>query len=80
MRTILRTLEELGMVERTPHATDGRQVMITLTSKGAAAHKSSSEAKRTWVAQAIDKLDDQDKETLFAAGKLIRRLAESGQS
>ncbi len=68
------------MVERTPHATDGRQVVITLTAKGAAAHKSSSDAKRTWVAQAIDKLDDQDRETLFAAGRLIRRLAESGQS
>jgi DNA-binding MarR family transcriptional regulator len=80
MRTILATLEELGMVERTPHATDGRQVMITLTAKGAAAHKSSSDAKRTWVAQAIDKLEDQDRETLFAAGKIIKRLAESGQS
>jgi DNA-binding MarR family transcriptional regulator len=80
MRTILATLEELGMVERTPHATDGRQVMITLTAKGAAAHKSSSDAKRTWVAQAFDQLEDQDRELLFAAGKIIKRLAEKGQS
>ena len=80
MRTILATLEELGMVERTPHATDGRQVMITLTAKGAAEHKSSSDAKRTWFAQASDRLDDQDRETLFAAGKIMKRLAESGQS
>jgi DNA-binding MarR family transcriptional regulator len=80
MRTIVASLEELGMVERTPHATDGRQVMIALTAKGAAAHKSSSDAKRTWFAQAADRLEDQERETLFAAGKIMKRLAESGRS
>jgi DNA-binding MarR family transcriptional regulator len=80
MRTIVATLEAMGMVERKPHATDGRQVNIALTAKGAAVQKSASDAKRTWVAQAIDQLDEQDRETLFAAGKIIRHLAESGQA
>jgi DNA-binding MarR family transcriptional regulator len=78
MRTIVATLEAMGMVERKPHATDGRQVNIALTAKGAAVQKSSSDAKRTWVAQAIDQLDEQDRETLFAAGKIIKHLAERG--
>jgi DNA-binding MarR family transcriptional regulator len=77
MRTILAILEEMGMVERKPHETDGRQVNIELTAKGAAAQKSAGDAKRTWLAQAIAQLDEQDRETLFAAGRIIKRLVES---
>jgi DNA-binding MarR family transcriptional regulator len=77
MRTIVATLEKLGMVVRKPHATDGRQVNIELTAKGAAVQKSTGDAKRTWMAQAIARLDAQERETLFEAGRIIKRLAES---
>ncbi len=77
MGATIAALEERGLVERTPHATDGRQVNIELTAKGAALRKSVRDAKRTWLAQAVAQLDKQEKETLFAAGKIIKRLAES---
>jgi DNA-binding MarR family transcriptional regulator len=77
MGTTIAALEEMGMVERTPHPTDGRQVNIGLTAKGAAVRKSSKEAKRTWLAQAIARLDEQERETLFKAGEIIKRLVES---
>ena len=76
MRTILASLEKMGMVKRRPHATDGRQINIELTAKGAAAQKSAGDAKRTWIEQTIAKLDEQDRETLFAAGRIIKRLVE----
>jgi DNA-binding MarR family transcriptional regulator len=79
MRPIIATLEEMGMVERKPHVTDGRQVNIELTAKGAATQKSVGDAKRTWLAQAIAQLDEQEQETLFAAGRIIKRLVESDQ-
>jgi DNA-binding MarR family transcriptional regulator len=79
MRPIIATLEEMGMIQRKPHATDGRQVNIALTAKGTAVQKSAGDAKRTWLAQAIAQLDEQERETLFAAGKIIKRLAESYQ-
>src|SRR5260370_30301262 len=47
MGTTIAALEEMGMVERKPHPTDGRQVNIVLTAKGAAVRKSSREAKQT---------------------------------
>jgi DNA-binding MarR family transcriptional regulator len=77
MRTTIAALEEMGLVERTPHPTDGRQVYIELTGKGAVVRKSAKDAKRTWLAQAIGKLDDHERETLFAAGEIIRRLVEN---
>jgi DNA-binding MarR family transcriptional regulator len=76
MGTTIAALEEMGMVERKPHPTDGRQVNIELTAKGAAVRKSTRDAKRTWLAQAIAQLDEQERETLFNAGEIIKRLAE----
>ena len=79
MGTTVAALEEMGMVERKPHPTDGRQVNIELTAKGAAVRKSAGDAKRTWLAQAIAKLDERERETLFKAGEIIRRLVKSDQ-
>ena len=76
MGATIAALEEMGMVERKPHPTDGRQVNIELTAKGAAVRKSAKDAKRMWLAQAIAQLDEQERETLFAAGKIIKRLVE----
>src|ERR1700692_2415747 len=72
MGTTIAALEEMGMVERKPHPSDGRQVNIQLTAKGAAVRESSKNAKRTWLAQAIAQLDKQDQATLFAAGEIIQ--------
>ena len=77
MGTTIAALEEMGMVERTPHPTDGRQVSIVLTGKGAAVRKSAKDAKRMWLAQAIAQLDERERGTLFKAGEIIKRLAES---
>ena len=79
MGATIAALEEMGMVERTPHPTDGRQVNIALTAKGAEVRKSSKEAKRTWLAQAIARLDEEERETLFRAGEIIKRLAENNR-
>ena len=76
MGTTIAALEEMGLVERKPHPTDGRQMNIELTAKGGALRKSSKDAKRTWLAQAIAQLDDKERETLFEAGEIIRRLVK----
>jgi hypothetical protein len=39
--------------------------------------KSAKDARWAWLAQAIAQLDEQERETLFAAGQIIKRLAES---
>jgi DNA-binding MarR family transcriptional regulator len=76
MGSTIAALEEMGLVEREPHPTDGRQVNIELTTKGATVRKSAKDAKQTWLTQAIAQLDKQDQATLFAAGEIIKRLAE----
>ena len=79
MGTIIAALEERGMVERKPHPTDGRQVNIDLTTKGAAVRKITGDAKRMWLAHAIAQLDEEEQKTLFAAGRIIKRLVGNDQ-
>jgi DNA-binding MarR family transcriptional regulator len=76
MGATIAALEEEGIVERKPHPTDGRQVNIALTAKGVEIRKSAKDAKRTWLAQAIARLDREDQAALFEAGELITRLVE----
>jgi len=75
MGATVATLEELGMVERKPHPTDGRQLNIVLTAKGLAVRNTARDAKRTWLAQAVAQLSEADRETLFKAGPVLKRLA-----
>jgi DNA-binding MarR family transcriptional regulator len=76
MGATVATLEEMGLVQRKPHPTDGRQMKIALTPKGVAVRNSARDAKRTWLAQAIAQLSEEERETLFKAGKIIKRLAD----
>jgi DNA-binding MarR family transcriptional regulator len=76
MGAAVAALQELGFVERKPHPTDGRQFHIQLTKSGGAMRKAATSAKHTWLAQAIAKLDKQDRATLFAARDVIRRLVD----
>lgn len=76
MRTAITTLEEMGLVERKPHPTDGRQINIALTQAGKKMKKETSEAKYTWFAEAVQKLSAKDQATLFAAGEIIKKLVD----
>jgi DNA-binding MarR family transcriptional regulator len=76
MGATIAALEEMGLVARKPHPTDGRQVNIELTAKGVAVRKGVVDAKRTWVAGAIAQLNEAERETLFKAGDIIKRLVE----
>ncbi len=75
MGATVASLEEQGLLERTPHPTDGRQQMLSLTAKGRETRNRIRSAKRTWLGHAIAQLNDADRETLFRAGAIIRRLA-----
>jgi DNA-binding MarR family transcriptional regulator len=74
MGTVVASLEEEGFIERKPHPTDGRQLNIQLTPKGEAMRRSAKDARRTWLAQAIAQLDEEERKVLLAAGVIITRL------
>ena len=74
MSAAVAALEERGFVERKPHPSDGRQVNIALTDKGAAVRSSAKDLKRAWLAQATSRLQDEDRQILARAGDILKRL------
>lgn len=78
MRMTLAALEERGLVARAPHPTDGRQVVFSLTEAGVALRGGGRQARRGWLAEAIDaELDADEQAALMAAVALLHRLVRS---
>ena len=74
MSAAVAALEERGLLERKPHPSDGRQVNIALTEKGAAVRNSTKDLKRAWLAQATSALSDEERQALATAGDILKRL------
>jgi DNA-binding MarR family transcriptional regulator len=74
MSAAVATLEERGLVERKPHPSDGRQVNLALTEKGAAVRSSTKDLKRAWLAQATAGLGEEERQILSRAGDILKRL------
>jgi DNA-binding MarR family transcriptional regulator len=75
MTKIIAKLEERGLVQRTPHPTDGRQVVLHATEDGRAAVAEQRRAGDAWLARALSDLPAEDRETLRRAADLLDRIA-----
>jgi len=77
MGTALGLLEKMGLIERKPHPTDGRQINMKLTARGITLRRNIKQATYAWLSRAIAELDRQEQITLFKAGELFKRMAET---
>ncbi len=77
MGAVVASLEAMGIVQRQPHPSDGRQINVILSARGSAIRKETGLAKRTWLAEAISRLDAPEQKEIPAVTALIKRLAES---
>ncbi|MEY9873042.1 DNA-binding MarR family transcriptional regulator [Streptacidiphilus sp. MAP12-33] len=76
MRMTLGALEERGMIARTPHPTDGRQVLVELSEDGLATIAGILRTKQDWLTSAITAdLDPTQREALATALPVLRALA-----
>jgi DNA-binding MarR family transcriptional regulator len=77
MGVTVASLERDGLLARAAHPTDGRQYLYDLTAAGHEARARLRLLKRSWLAAAMARLDDEEKEALRVALRVVRRLAES---
>jgi DNA-binding MarR family transcriptional regulator len=77
MTKIISRLEERGLIERTPHPTDRRQVMLAATDSGRAVVLEHRRARDVWLAQRLAGLTPSERETLRQAAELLDRLSRS---
>jgi DNA-binding MarR family transcriptional regulator len=79
MTKIIAKLEDRGLVRRTPHPTDGRQVVLHATDAGRSAVAEQRRAGDAWLARALTELPPDDRETLRRAAELLDRIAREKQ-
>ncbi|WP_243048946.1 MarR family transcriptional regulator [Dyella sp. RRB7] len=77
MGATLADLEQEGLIERQPHPTDGRQMLVSLTAKGIEMRRKRSLAKQAWLMAAVAKLDPAEQQTLLSAVALLKRLSDA---
>jgi DNA-binding MarR family transcriptional regulator len=75
MTRIAASLEAAGLVTRTDHPTDGRQVLLSLAPAGVALLREDRRRREAWLAQQLRALDPEDLDVLRRATAVLDRLA-----
>ena len=77
MTRIVARLVEVGLVQRTPHPSDGRQAVLALTDAGSALVTENRRAREAWLARRVAELTPTERATLRDASALLDRMAAS---
>ena len=75
MTRIVNALTEQGLVTRTAHPADGRQVQVGITPAGKDVLAEAREQRTAWLAQRVAGLSDEDRQTLSRAAHIMQQLA-----
>jgi DNA-binding MarR family transcriptional regulator len=75
MTKIVGKLEERGLVARTPHPTDRRQVILAATEQGRAVYAQFERARNEWLAVQLAELDPAERDTLSRAAEILQQVA-----
>jgi len=77
MTKIVGKLEELGLVARTPHPTDRRQVILAPTEQGRTVYAQFERARNEWLARQLAELSPDDRDTLARAAEILQQVARA---
>ena len=77
MTKIVAKLEDRGLVQRTPHPTDGRQVILAATEGGRAVLDQFERARNEWLASRLAALTEEERDTLQRAADILQGIARA---
>jgi DNA-binding MarR family transcriptional regulator len=75
MTRVVVALEGMGLVTRTPHPTDGRQVVIELTPAADTLLDEEARAREAWLSSQLHRLTPEQRATLREAAAIMEELA-----
>jgi DNA-binding MarR family transcriptional regulator len=77
MTRVVAALEERGLVVRAPHASDRRQVVLTVTDQGKEVVRQTRRLREAWLAQRLRELTPQERALLRQAAPILEKLSQS---
>ncbi|MGK5112893.1 MULTISPECIES: MarR family winged helix-turn-helix transcriptional regulator [unclassified Geodermatophilus] len=75
MTRVVVALEGMGLVTRSPHPTDGRQVVIDLTPAARELLDAEAQAREAWLAGRLQELTAEERAVLREASAIMDKLA-----
>jgi DNA-binding MarR family transcriptional regulator len=75
MTRVIAGLEEIGLVTRGPHPTDGRQAIVALTPAGTSFLEAEVSVREAWLDRRLAELTAEERELLDRAAQIIDRIA-----
>lgn len=78
MTRVIASLGEMGLVERSAHPSDGRQVLVSASPSGAALVEAERRASQEWLRVRLARLDPEQRRTLLTAADLMTGMVEEG--
>ncbi|GII94805.1 MarR family transcriptional regulator [Sinosporangium siamense] len=73
---VIAALDERGLIARSPHPTDRRQVTVSVTEAGLALLKEERRRKEAWLAQRLKELTPEEKTVLRQAAQILEKLSK----
>ena len=75
MTRVVVALESMGLVTRSPHPTDGRQVVIDLTPAAEELLTAEARAREAWLTGMLERLSVEERAVLYEAAVIMDKLA-----
>lgn len=79
MTRVIASLVELGLVERSSHPDDRRQVLVVVSPAGEELFEAERRAGMEWLQGRLEKLTQEDRATLLAAADLMFAIIDEAQ-
>jgi len=76
MTRVIGALEERGLVSRSPHPTDRRQVTVSVTEAAQKLLKEERRRKEAWLAQRLKELSPEERAVLRQAAPILEKLSK----
>jgi len=77
MTRLVAKLEEAGLVTRTDHPTDRRQVLVAVSPAGLKMIRDDRQRRDAWLAQRMRDLTPEDRDVLYRAADILGRIADA---
>jgi DNA-binding MarR family transcriptional regulator len=77
MTRVIAALEERGLLERSAHPTDGRQVVLNATDQGRALVREERRRKEAWLSQRLRELTPEERAILRQAAPILQKLSKA---
>jgi DNA-binding MarR family transcriptional regulator len=74
MTRVIASLSDMGLVQRSPHPTDGRQIIVSLSPAGKSVIEDEASAREAWLTDQLSDLDAFQLDTLRGAVSILQDM------